>query len=325
MAYKAWRQAFVSQVAPHDQRQQARLWNLDNERRINKHLGQFRRRLGDRFDWHLRTDIGPGPAAHCALADALKELETVSSKWFGLLPVSATASVPTTVATYINSGKIRKRTATVFLSRGHPARRLRLRGPLKADLIAGGWAPGTRFIWLTFDAGSGLPSQTDPTLVKRELGLAHFPKGEFVYRFELTIEPTQTCYTPTCLDAGLYEAWKPPPQPWPHPWGLTRDLTDGQSRWPELLVETTDYRHITSPLGELVSPPGPAVPIGLLEEDFLIGRYNTGAHGFRSVATTRPPGLGRLPLAAPATRAARPAFGRPFRRRGAGAVHHPGC
>ena len=53
---------------------------------------------------------------------------------------------------------------------------------------------------------------------------------------------------------------------------MTRDLTDGTPRWPELLVETKDCLHVTSPTGVLVSPSGTPTAIGPVTVDYMAGR-----------------------------------------------------
>ena len=109
--------------------------------------------------------------------------------------------------------------------------------------------------------------------MKRELGLAHFREGEFVYRFAMTIATDQPRFIPTCFDAELFEAWAPPPPGFPEPHGMTRDLTDGRPRWPELLVEAKDCFHVNFPSGELVSPLGSAQKIGAAAVDYMAGRW----------------------------------------------------
>lgn len=144
---------------------------------------------------------------------------------------------------------------------------------MDADKTVGGpWRPTKRFHWITFSHGGKHPPRDDPTRVKRELGLAHFMKDDVVYRFDLPFADDQDVWVPTCLDAGLYEAWAPPPVGATDPWGRTRDLVDGQPGLPELLVQVEDYFTAMPLVGRLVSPPGPAATIGALTVDYMVGR-----------------------------------------------------
>ena len=75
----------------------------------------------------------------------------------------------------------------------------------------------------------------------------------------------------TCLDAAIDEAWQPPPRGYTFPWGLTRDLTSGESRWPELLVDAKDHLGLRVRATRVGGAPSPA-RIGPLTEDYMIGR-----------------------------------------------------
>src|SRR5713101_5314745 len=132
----------------------------------------------------------------------------------------------------------------------NPPRRVRFNRPYKMNTGLGG--PMCRFIWVTFEtSSSGLPD--DPTAVVCELGLAHYAPGDFIYRIGYNTEHKEL-WIPTCLDAGLYEAWSPPPAGHSEPWGLTRHLITGLPGFPEVLSQVIDHAH--RPEGELVSPPG---------------------------------------------------------------------
>ncbi|MGE0480540.1 MAG: hypothetical protein AB7Q17_08720 [Phycisphaerae bacterium] len=129
--------------------------------------------------------------------------------------------------------------------------------------------PCTRWVWLTFDPGTTVPD--DPTEVVRTLGLAHFPAGEFLYRIPFDVRASAK-FTPTALDARFYEAWAAPPAGYPQPWGLTRDIVDGELRFPELVV---DVRALASqtPRATLVSPDRRNPQrIGPLTPDFMVNR-----------------------------------------------------
>ena len=273
MSYGNWESAFKSRVVPSSPEQAARLWNLNHEWRVNEPRGQFRGRIGTLYRRHRSRGSAAAQAAERAFQEATDETNALKSKWLGLLPGKAGAPVPSSVATYLHSTKIAKDNPALPLDPVRPPRRVTLTGPLKArrDPVSG-WVPYTRFIWLTFGRGGRRPSRVDPTAVKRELGLDHFPPGSFVYRFELNLLDNQDCYIPTCLDAGLREAWKPPPMGFARPWGLTRNLTNGAPGWPELLVETDAYLSVTAPVGTLVSQRGAATPIRRVRCDYMARR-----------------------------------------------------
>lgn len=273
MRYKQWRDTFDGEIASSDPSAQARLWNLEHEDRINAKRGQFKTLIAKLYGQQRTGSVSAAQAASGALADAITETEPVESKWLGLQPVDDSGDLPSFVISYVRYSDIRKRNNGAYKGRGRPRPSETLHGPLKArKAIDGSWEVVTRFIWVTFASGGNEPPMEDPTAVKRELGLKHFKEDDHVYWFRLDIASSQNCYVPTCLDAGLYEAWKPPPKSFSQPWGLTRDLVDGQQRWPELLVETKDYFRDPSPVGELVSPPGNPVPIRRVDPDFMIGR-----------------------------------------------------
>ena len=104
----------------------------------------------------------------------------------------------------------------------------------------------------------------------RELGLAHYRSGTYVYRIRYDVSG-HNLWIPTCLDASLYEAWAPPAVGHPDPWGLTRDLVSGLPSRPELLTEVTDHARVR-PEAELVSPAGQLLKVGTVNPDFMANR-----------------------------------------------------
>ena len=268
MAYADWHKAFSTLVIPGSPRDEARLWNLTHDNRINRHRGQFRRMIGRNFDEELRSGKPDKDSAEAALLSARETTEPVDSKWLGLLQADTQDDIPPDVVTFLASWQFTWANPGTPISADNPPRSITLQFPLKTD--AGG--PYTRFIWVTFDTAAGALPRDDPTRAMRELGMGHWKKGDTVYCFELVIESDQVGFTPTCLDAGLGEAWKPPPEDSTAPWGFTRDLTDGQDRWPELLVESADYNSKGPPAGRLVSPAGKKEKVGSVVPDFMIGR-----------------------------------------------------
>ncbi len=268
MAYTEWHNEFRTSVIPGSPKDEARLWNLTHDNRINRHRGHFRRMIGRNFDEELRSGKPAKESVEVALLSARETTEPVASKWLGLLQATPHDDIPSDAVTFLASSEIRRANPLVQISDDNPPRNIPLQFPLKSE-VGGRY---TRFIWVTFDpAGNALP-RDDPTRVKRELGMDHWRKGDTVYCFELVIESDQVCFTPTCLDARLYEAWKPPPDNSTEPWGFTRDLSDGQSRQPELLVEAADYNSTGHPVGRLVSPAGNKEKIGSIDPDLMIGR-----------------------------------------------------
>lgn len=267
MAYLDWKGAHDQLVEPTDAKAFAQRWNLENERRIRSDVGLFKRRIGAMYGRHARPSAA---AAAKSLNHAISETEPADSKWLGKLPASSRSGVPDALVTFeLFSPK--RHAGVSFVRGGHPPASLQWPTPLKAQPDVHGYSLRRRFIWATFDL-PGQPLPPAPTDVKRLLGLDHFAEGEIVYRFVVTIRPDQPLHTPTCLDAHLYHAWAPPPRDHPHPWGLTRDLVDGQYRCPEILVEAKEYLRLPCPRGALVSTPGKGPAIGPLKADFRANR-----------------------------------------------------
>ena len=272
MTYMDWKHNFEP-VAQGNPERYAQLWNLEHETRISKELGLFKRRIGHLHQHRQHASASAQQTAVVAFDEAIDETKPVNSKWLGCLETTNAPPIPKTVVTYQSLGSVRYGYRGAVHNPDRPSKSIRLKGPLKTRKDASGnWVPARRFIWVTFLTGEQGPLPQDPTTVKQEMGLNHFEEGNLIYRFELTIEPTQRCFIPTCLDAELRPAWKPPPDGFQQPWGLTRDLTDGRARWPELLVETKDYLYQGPPKGELVSPPNQAVRVGPVQIDYRVGR-----------------------------------------------------
>ena len=267
MVYQQWRSDYHT-AAGVDPALQAQLWNLENEHRVPKVRGSFKRNLGRLHTLQLGTGASPADAAKGALQQGIRETEPVGSKWLGRLPSTAGNSLPHTLATHWSSGTVARYHSRVVIDRKAPPRRVAL-DPINSKVNGGVRTPHGRFIWVTWaTTGSHLPGNA--TVVKRQFGLAHYPTGEYIYRCEIDFDYTRHGLSvPTCFDAGLGAAWRPPLRGFAHSWGLTRDLTSGDLRWPELLVETADHLG-SNPVGHLVG--NPPAPIGNVPVDYMIGR-----------------------------------------------------
>ena len=265
--YQQWRSDYHT-AAGVDPALQAQLWNLENEHRVPKVRGSFKRKLGRLHTLQLGTGASPADAAKESLQQGIRETKPVGNKWLGRLSSTAGNLLPHTLATHLSSGMVAKNRPEVYIDPKAPPRRVVL-NPIKSTIRGGARVSDGRFIWTTWaTTGSHLPD--DAAAVKRELGLAHYPTGEHVYRCEIDFDHARhMVFVPTCFDAGLGPAWKPPPRGFTHSWGLTRDLTTGDFRWPELLVETADHLG-TTPVGHLVG--NPPAPIGHVAVDYMIGR-----------------------------------------------------
>jgi hypothetical protein len=263
MSYKEWK-IQISKLAKTSDRIRARLWNLAAEMRIKPDLSLFRRRLGQLHREALRTGLRQDDACSRVLQTACEELSKPSSRWLGLLRVPSNQHLPAVMYTHIPSLDFARKYANAPINLQNPPRRARFVRPYKTD----GAGPVCRFIWLTFSTPRArLPE--DPTAVVCELGLAHYAPGNYVYRIRYDVSG-QNLWIPTCLDAGLYEAWAPPPLRHTRPWGLTRHLITGARCFPELLSQVVDHRD--PPYAELVSPPGRPQEIAPFTPNFLADR-----------------------------------------------------
>ena len=267
MAYQQWRNDYHT-AGGADPALRAQLWNLENEHRVPKVRGSFKRNLGRLHTLQLGTGATPATAAVGALEQGIRETEPVGSKWLGRLASTAGSSLPQTVVTHLSSGTVARYHSRVVIDPKAPPRRVAL-DAINSTIRGGARIPHRRFIWITW-ATTGLHLPGNASSVKREFGLAHYRIGEYVYRCEIDFDYTRHgLFVPTCLDAGLRAPWRPPPRGFAQSWGLTRDLTSGELRWPELLVETADYLR-TTPIGHLVG--NPPTPIGHVAVDYMIGR-----------------------------------------------------
>jgi len=266
MTYSNWRQQFTPTVGGWPDLQ-AQLWNLEHEKRIGRPRGAFKRRIGQLYKQHQAAGMAPAAPAMSALNDAIGETRPPESKWLGKLEFSPGASIPGVVTTHLSSTRVAKYALGPFDPR-HPVSTVKL-SPIHTQNKGQGPKPLCRFIWITWaPSGGALP--TTPTDLKRELGLTHFRKGSYVYRCRLAVDRARhKVYVPTCLDASLSPAWKPPPSGFGEPWGVTRDLTTGDSKWPELLVQVGDFLAVQA-TAELVGSGRTA--IGDVAVDFMVGR-----------------------------------------------------
>lgn len=269
MSYIDWRATFVL-VAEGDDKHFARLWNLEHEHRIDAILARFRERLAGLFAESLNAGEGREKGAVGALTGAVNGTFPIGSAWLGHLTCGSADRVPEVVVTFVPARKIAYELPGVFVNPDRPQREVKLPALLKARRAGSGmWDITPRFIWITFGEGGRAVSAEDPTAVKRELGLDHFRELDFVYRAELRLLRGGALFVPSCLDAGLGPAWMAPIAAGA-PWGVTRDLTDGQPRWPELLVQTSEF--LVDVTAVLVSPPGTWVRIGPVGIDYRAAR-----------------------------------------------------
>ena len=264
MTYADW-QADFAPVAAASSVSEAQAWNLENEFRIDTQRGQFRRRLGYLHDKARRTGLAGADAARSSLQQAISETDDVGSRWLGLLPVEATARLPERMYSHVPVSDFVRYAPPGHIDPANPVRRTRFGSAYKMTSRG----PDRRFIWVTFESDGRAPSD-DPTAVVQQLGLAHYHNTDYAYRFWLNVDGCEL-YIPTCLDAGLNEAWAPPPVGHVEPWGLTRDLETGDRCKPELLTETIDHAGV-KPTVELVSPPGTSQEVGHIVKNFMVGR-----------------------------------------------------
>ena len=272
MAYADWEFDFTAKTAGQPARE-AQLCNLRGESRIAKSRGLFKRSLG-LMHKKMLASLPAGDAAVAACDAMAGQSRVLNSRWLGRLPgPNGGGPVPGRTVTHLPLQDIVRYHSSVFVpTRGAtPRRNLRLDRPPKTRVTASGPEAVCRFIWVTFaPTGTSLPD--DPALTVSEFGLAHYPSGpgQYVYRCEIDITGKHT-YIPTCLDAGLYEAWAPPPPGHPSPWGTTRDLVTGAARWPELLTETADHLG-ARPHATLVSPPTATQHVNSVTPNYMANR-----------------------------------------------------
>ena len=271
MTYETWRAAHLARVGG-DSRHRARVWNLDHEERVAE-VSEFKHAIATRWAEAGSPDDG---SIEAILDASIGETRAVASKWLGLMAVAAGATrrIPRRTYTHVSGEQAARYGSRAPIDPRRPFATVEL-PRFKWRESRGGLELESRFIWVTWPIpGRRLPR--DPTVVKRELGLAHFDAGDCVYRIRVEVDASaDTCFVPTCLDAGLYEAWAPPPAGHTDPWGLTRDLSSGDPTWPELLIEAAT-RRTAVPKGYLVrSSRGAPAAIGAVAVDFMVGRRMT--------------------------------------------------
>lgn len=243
-------------------------WNLLAETRIPEVMAEFRALLGEVHETECTTATTRSAAALASLGKMVEQTRGTDSRWLGHLRLEAADTVPASTCTHVSVRELRRYARLGRITPGRPPRRIRLERPLKAESNG---KLHTRFIWITF-ATAESPLPDEPAAVMRELGLAWYDPGDHIYRIVLTVDPNRLL-VPTCLDAGINEAWAPPPAG--SAWGMTRHLETGLACRPELLTEASD--HVGAKLvAELVSPPGVWRTVGEVVCDFLCNR---GGHG----------------------------------------------
>jgi hypothetical protein len=263
MSFKEWN-IQISKIAKSSDRIRARLWNLAAEMRIKPQISLFRRRLGRLHSGALKTGLPRDDACLRVLQTACEDLSQPDSKWLGLLCVPPKKRLPAIMYTHIPALDFARKYASAPINLQNPPRRARFIRPYKTDADG----PVCRFIWFTFPTPPArLPE--DPTALVCELGLAHYAPGDYIYRIRYEVSGHKL-WIPTCLDAGLYEAWAPPPLGHACPWGLTRHLITGSRCFPEVLGQVVDYSD--PPYAELVSPPGRPLRIAPFTPNFLADR-----------------------------------------------------
>ena len=108
MAYADWHKAFSTLVIPGSPRDEARLWNLTHDNRINRHRGRFKRKIGRYFDDERGGGKTPNEAATEALNRATDDARPVGSEWLGLLQAAPQDEIPSDVVTFLSSSEIRR-------------------------------------------------------------------------------------------------------------------------------------------------------------------------------------------------------------------------
>ena len=251
MTFDDWKASFDLESAGNPSNF-ARLWNLTHETRIPTGLVSFRNLVVDHYKAVLLA--GSSRPASDALIRAISECVSLSSHWLGLLPSTSKAHLggPTAeLVTNLRARDIARSATRTIVDEDNPPLQVRIHPP-GATFENGLLELFKRFVWVTWEStGNRLPD--DPTLVKKELGLDHFPADGYIFRCSINTTVVDKFFTPTCLDAGLCAAWAPPLDPSSH-WGMTRDLVDGSERWPELLVETADVAKEGHYVAKLISP-----------------------------------------------------------------------
>ncbi|MGQ0664871.1 MAG: hypothetical protein ACT4P2_15080 [Pseudomonadota bacterium] len=266
MSYANWRKEFEA-PAKADARRAARRWNLEAETRIATVCADFKGRLGRAHGTCKGLTPDVGRAAIAALDEMIEATKPVRSPWLGRLSVAGGAPLPTTMMSHLTARDARHYKASGPIDLNDPPTTFRFRKPHMTDTER---CPESRFIWMTFELDGGAASQ-DPGEVARQLGLARCKPNDYLYRIWLNVDAARL-FVPSCLDAGLYEAWAPPPAAHAAPWGLTRDLTSGLPAKPELLTETVDHLKDLPPTAKLVSPVEPKQPVGAIRMDFAANR-----------------------------------------------------
>ena len=209
MAYADWREEYEG-AAQDRPELQARLWNLENETRVSRSRGNFKRRLGQLHRQEQAQGSWPNESAESAMNRAIEELGDPNNTMLGKLQFDADSPPQSTVLTHVSALDVSRYYTTSVVDPDDPPRQVQLHAPQTRE-VNGTRVPHRRFVWVTWPPqGDALPDNA--TALKRELGLAHYQEGDHVYRCPLEVDADRhTLFVPTCLDAGLYAAWKPPP------------------------------------------------------------------------------------------------------------------
>lgn len=252
--YLDWRSAYDA-AAGGSPRLIARRLILEAEDRIPDALDVFIDLLVDAFDVHVTAGGDPPAAALEALEEALR-LVSGDPAFSFLIPMS--------IHTYdLGTTNLTARYLARFGTFGDidSDQRAPPRIPVAFEEAFTASKPT---IWFTPDACS-----TEPDEMAKVLGLPHF-EGQIAYQVDVSL-PGVPQFIPTCLDAGLFEAWQGPPVGHTGPCGTTRHLETGQRIHNEFVVQTVDVIEQDILLVRLPNP-GAVTRVCRLFPDYLVNR-----------------------------------------------------
>jgi len=234
-----------------------RLIILQKEKRIDDALDKFKTTIVSKFEAHVAAGLTEGEAAVQGFLDAVAEININLSSLGFLLPLMA-PSYPSGSA-HVTARYVARfgRFGDIDESDSSPPRRL----PVIASDLFGEFKPT---LWITPDS-----CPDDPDELAKRLGLPHF-QGHVAYRIELPVEDVAQ-YTPTCLDAGFFEAWQEPPPRHTGHCGLTRHLETAERIYNEFIVKTADLNSRSLTLQRLPLS-GPVRRVNRLQPDYLKDR-----------------------------------------------------
>jgi hypothetical protein len=209
---------------------------------------------------YARMLAAPGVSSDAplfALDEAAESLGDPTSPWLGQDPIGPGPhpGIPSEVRTHVRLDTIVKDRLAGDVLDPSVVDSFPLAVPLKYSRENdGSLRMRRRFIWVTWSTpDKELP--LDPVQLLRDLGMrsetqASNPSTQAddnkVYSITLQVETlVQSAYRPTVLDAEICPYWAPVPESYTDPWGLTRNHQTGKRPFPELLVESKDYEHVS--------------------------------------------------------------------------------